>query len=225
MNYEFIHSPIILKRIDRRTPNQKKWAKEKANRSRNLKREIHSVTDLISMGFYEDCDRTKPYGIEVWERKCTIRNRFTNFEWEEKKIPTLSLSLSENKNLQSIKKFAPMHWDESDTYYWAFNQRKIVALWCICDLLGRLLYLPHWESSLTIPLRWRFGNEKTFGKVSEIIHNINETGKFDLNPPHIKWMGDLNTTRHRATPYDYEWQTGKLERGFSRNYWNQKILS
>jgi hypothetical protein len=224
MNYEFIDSSIISKRIDRRTTCQKKWAAEKAARNRELKLEIYSVEELISSGFYNSSSKLPAYGIEVWTRNCTVRDEASGGEWEQRRIHTLSLSLPTKANLQFIEKMNPMYWEESSTYYWAFKQQPAIVMWCVFDLLSRILYLPHWDTIKSIPIRWRLGNENARTFAEKTISSINCSGNFDAPIPKIIWLGSLNATRHKSTSYDYDWQTGKMTRDEASSYWNKKIL-
>lgn len=224
MNYEFIESPIIQRRIDRRSLKQKEWASEKAQKRKDLIREICSVEELIDRGFYDEKPRVRPYGIEIWTRICTVRDKLSANEWEERSVHTLALCLPAEINLAVVEKLKPMFWEESDTYYWAFNQSGNVACWCVLDFLTRLINLPHWDNLPSIPLRWRLGNSKTLDLVTKIVSKINDSGKFETPLPLIQWKGSLNATRHNSTPYDYEWQTGKRDRVESRAFWNKKII-
>lgn len=224
MNYDFVDSPIILRRIDRRTAKQKRWAEEKAIRNRERKLEIYSVKELVADGFYEAIPKIPAYGIEIWTRNCTVRDELSNWQWDNRKIHTFSLSLPTNKNLESVKKIFPMYWEESNTYYCGFVQRPAIVMWCIFDLLSRVLYLPHWDNFDSIPLRWRLGNQKTRNLAEHYVKEINALGKFNVPPPKPEWQGSVNATRHKATPYDYEWQTKKTDRDIARGFWNKKIL-
>jgi hypothetical protein len=223
MNYEFSDAPIVSRRIDRRTSKQKKWAKVSAQKKQDLKQEIYSVKDLVAQGFYNSSTVAIPFGIEVWTRKSMKRDKLSHFEWEERKIHTLSLSLPSSRSCQYLANIRPLFWEDSATYYWSFHQRPIVAMWCVLDLLQRLLYLPHWDKVNSIPLRWSLGNEKTLAKARFFVDKINKSGQFNIPPPPIKWMGSLNATRHQATPYDYEWTTGKRERNEAKNHWDSAI--
>lgn len=224
MEYEFSNAPIISRRIDRRSAKQKQRAAEKAEDRFREFSELFSVEQLLEMGFYNKSIKQLPYGIEVWNRLCHIRDESTNYEWEEQLIPTLALCLPRMERLNKVQSMNPMYWEESQTFYWRFKQQGNVVLYCILDLLNRLIDLPHWESVDAIPLRWSVGNSRALEFAKYQISRINDRS-FDLRwtIPSIPEGVSINAARHLLTPYDYEWETGKVSRDTSREYWNQVL--
>lgn len=226
MFYRFCDDPIISRRVDRRSPKEKRRQAEIAESRRESLADALEVDQLLAMGFYDSKNRKLPHGVEVWVRHCTVRDKFG--EWEELSVPTLAVCLPYPQSSPKLLKMNPNFWEESQTYYWGFKQKsQRVVLWCCLDLLNRLLSLPDWRECESIPLRWRWraDNEKATATVKAFIEIIND-GRFALPPRYHPPDADrlpLANLRHNYTPYDYEWQTGKKERNEARAYWNQQI--
>lgn len=226
MQYAFTDAPIISRRIDRRTPKQRRIVAERWQKKFDELSSLYSVAEMQQMGFYNTPEHKLPYGIEVWHRHCTLRDKSSNWEWYELKVATVALCLPRMERLQAVERFSPMYWEDSRTYYWGFKQTYgKVVLWCIFDLLNRLLDLPHWHNIDRIPLRWIAGNENARAIASKQIELIN-LGEFALESPKLRDKDlhlPLHKLRHDCTPYDYEWQTGKRSRDEAQRFWNEAI--
>lgn len=224
MRYVLIDEPIISRRIDRRTLRQKRQQQERQQERFEKFSEIFSVKEMAAKGFYGS-DRPAqlmPYGVEVWHRHCTLRDE--RGEWYERDIATLALCLPQMSALQLVERLGPSYWEDSQTFYWGFNQRGNVPLYCILDLMSRLHQLPHWDSIAAVPVRWRAGNTAARAIAQRQIEKVN-SGTFSLKPPAIPSEAgrSINDLRHNDTPYDYEWQTGKRPRNEAKAYWNRAI--
>lgn len=225
MIYRFDDRPIISHRQERKSNRLQRELQTRKERKREELYELCTVDELIAMGFYEGGkQKPMPYGVEVWERDCTLSNE--NGWTYNRSVSTVALCLPEMKWLSSVEKFNPMYWEETKTHYWGFKvSSNAVALYCIMDLLHRIHRLRHWDEVACIPLRWRCGNEKCLLFAQQQVNKINNN-LFALQPPSIKeqWLSyPLNKIRHEYTPYDYEWQTGKRDRDSAHEYWNTKI--
>ena len=179
MEYIFTDAPIVSRRVDRRTHKQKRIAQERRQAKFDRFSELFSMQEMIDMGFYNCEPKLLPHGIEIWNRHCTLRDKSSNFEWYELEVPTLALCLPKMERLHQVERLSPSYWEESKTFYWAFKQRQKVVVYCILDLISRLIYLPHWEKVSSIPVKWMLGNERCLLFAKEQIEKINN-GSFDL---------------------------------------------
>ncbi len=239
MEYIFTDSPMITKRIDRRSSKLKRIQQERAE-ERSLKfQEIMSVQDLIKMGFYESKNNTMPFGIEVFTRTCTLKDK--NHEWYEREVPTLALCLPKKEYFSEIEKLNPAFWENSLTHYWGFKTSAIPALWAITHLLERLINLSAWESFYPIPICWKLGNDRAMKVAKSTVEKINQsiplnyeippqmkiiekTALLELYQKHNSHSGSITSfLRHEYTPYDYLWQTGVLNRDQARSILNSNI--
>lgn len=227
MEYVFTDAPIVSSRVDRRTPKQSRIAADRRQEKFERFSELFSVEEMVKMGFYSHENKPLPYGIEVWRRHCTLRDESSNHEWYELQVPTLALCLPKMEGLHQVEKLNPMYWEESKSFYWGFKQRSpFVPLYCILDLLNRILNLSQWQEAKSIPLRWKLGNDKVKIFAKKYIEDINN-GQFKLKYPPIPNNAvktlKISYLRHNYTPYDYEWQTGKRSRDEAKQFWDQKI--
>ena len=227
MIYQFTDQP----NIKRRSPVKRAaWAIAHADKKRQQMLDTYTVEELIAMGFYSHESKPLPHGIEIWSRKCQISDKHPERPtWQEISVPTLALCLPYIGHLSRAEKiFKDQYWAECQTYYYGFRQQSSsVVLYCILDLLNRLINLTHWDKYESIPLNWRIANPKALEFAMRHIAKINE-GTFSLQPPTLKpeWLKySVTKIRHEYTPYDYEWETSKRSRDEAHEYWNAKIIN
>ena len=119
----------------------------------------------------------------------------------------------------------PQIWPKSQVLYWAFNQKPKVALWCIFDLLNRLILFPtYWKDLTDIPVGWHLGDAKTKALAFTQLEKINlGEWNYDGRPSLDVKRDSFNEWRHQSTPYDYEWQTEKYSRDDAYKFWKDRF--
>lgn len=198
----------------------KRWEKERAQK-RRVKIDALSVEEKFSQGYYDRHEYKALYhGIKVWNRKCNIINAIGGHEIAFR--PTLALGFP-------VRDVAPVLgaqvWEKSQVFYWSFAQSGNMPLYCVFDLLDRLLDSKYWQSDfLEIPIFWSLGNEKCKTLAAQKIPEINR-GRWAKKRPYLPPSADdYDEWRHRCTPYDYEWQTHKYSRDAAYSYWQDKWI-
>lgn len=195
--------------------------KLQAHRDRRRRELVECLSVPDMQAHLERASRSKkdrPYGVEVWVRDCTTRDKFG--EWEQVKIPTVAVVLPIGVSDREILRLNPLIWEEQKAFLWGFRQVSPVASWCANDLLRRLRSLSAWDCVPTIPIRPKQINKAKLQNAIDWINAGQEKpfvlGRLDRDLP-------LSTLRHNCTPYDYEWQTGKRDRDRAKQHWNALI--
>lgn len=158
-----------------------------------------------------------PYGIKIWMREAI---RINEIGWSyTQSAPTMTVGFP-SKNIEPI--LGGRYQKKTNTLYWSFFQKKNIPLYCILDLLDRLIDCKYWEKDYQIvPIEWRIGNLKALEFANSQIDLIN-WGKYRdrrlFYPPDSENFADW---RHNKTPYDYEWQTEKFSRDEALDFWRR----
>ena len=237
MQFLLNENSIFNRRIDRRSSSQKRLQAKIAEKRRERLQEEFSVDQLVELGFYDYQKKQRPFGVEIM----SYTSEEMDADWYElRKIQKCKIRLfpPDGTSVTRIKKFNP-HWNqESEGYYWVYQIYGAPMLWVCFDFLSRLIQLSCWDYCESVPLYWRFGNEKALDLLNRQMYLINQ-GRFNLNIPpppiispedleyqtrrsiQLRIPGDvyklpatnkakISYLRHHHTPYDYLWQTNKM---------------
>lgn len=245
MEYILSDSPISKNRVIKPL---NRWQKLHAQKKRERLQEEFSSEELIQMGFYEHSIKQRPYGVEVVQ---VVSEKMDANWYELRRIPKCQIRvlLPSNSSQARIQKLAPRYHQETDSYYWSYQIYGGAIMWVTLDFLSRLIQLYYWDYCESVPLYWNFGNEKAKGMLEKYIPSINN-GTFALNIPipvkiedseleylvkramQLRIKGNQETItnkaktsflRHHYTPYDYLWQTSKMDRDGAKALCNQLI--
>lgn len=247
MQYRFARARISRIKIEQ-SKKQKDWLEKK--RERLL--ETFTVEELISLGFYDTKPPSKTaFGVDVYnssmdklstDRQSVSRENYIN----------ISVVLPPNCNPPwGLKNLNP-HFDKArNSYCWRYQINGTAMIYCVYDLLTRILDFPTWDTTDAIPLYWAIGDSRSVEKAKQIIPLINSRN-FRLKIPSVCFNGTadqliaatkdyleknipLGATvqmsqkavfaylRHQYTPYDYLWQTNKLERDKAKGLCNNLV--
>lgn len=178
----------------------------------------------IRLGHYDRPPAIRtPFGVQAWMR--VVHEADKNGYTAQAARLTLAATFPYEHGSKSLERLRPAYWENQEAYYWSFQQaHEGIRLWCLCDLLDRLLDLPEWKNVEEIPLFARLPGK---GKetLTQAVAQIN-AGRWNPDPPVLPQYPalPLNELRHNYTPYDYLWQTGRGDRDSLHAHWNS-ILS
>lgn len=246
MEYVIVNSPICKDRTKKELP---RWQKLAIQKKRERLEEEFSVEQLIEMGFYSHTKKQRPFGVEVIQ----ISSEEMDADWRElREVSKCRIRLfpPDGSSQSKIQNLEPRWNSGYEGYYWQYQIYGAAIIWVVLDLLSRLIILPCWDYSESIPLYWNFGNEKARGMLEKFLPSINKI-TFDLNIPPPKLIEDseleyltrrsmqlrirdshskvitpkakISFLRHHYTPYDYLWQTSKMDIEDARKMCNELI--
>lgn len=240
--------PICHQRVDRLSSRERKFRRERAEKKRAEMQELFSVDQLVEMGFYESLDKPKPYGVEL----TTVQTEKMDADWyglHTIESYRIIVCPPENTSSASIKKLNPYFWSDSNSYFWKYEIYGNAMMWTAIDLLSRIIEFSCWDEIESIPLHWKIGNEKAYQTIKSVIPNINQGSSFTSpSIPRVPKVDNLEKRvrasmslqlpkekiqvnnrsivdylRHHWTPYDYLWETARLDRDNAKRLCNRLI--
>lgn len=248
MEYVIVNNPIFKGRVKKELT---RWQKLAVQKKQERLEEEYSVQELIEMGFYSHTKKQRPFGVEVVQ----TTSEEMDADWRElREVSRCRIRLfpPDGSSQSKIQNLEPRWNPEYEGYCWQYQIYGAAIIWVVLDLLSRLILLPCWDYSESIPLYWNFGNEKAKGMLEKSLPSINKI-VFDLSIPPPKMIEDLELEhltrrsmqlrlrdshsktitpkakisflRHHYTPYDYLWQTSKMEVGQAKLICNNLIKS